>query len=191
MTLGSALSQSRLSNGGHVLAVFDCVDGHWKESITCSGHKSRRLTDDAVTTTPNVTLNATNLASLGFYTCYSDDSSRSYPVERMFTYLKDVSKKGSAGGRLYSMQALWQETKTTVEIGELYLSSNLLDEQKSKLNQQVTDAVKQGPTGMFPHLNLVEVNNVCDGGNDLLAALRAYAAEYVRVTALASSVVLV
>jgi hypothetical protein len=190
MTLGSALSYSKLANGGHVLAVFDCVDDNWVESNTCSGHRNRRLAEKDQEPTSNVsTLKGNSFP--GFYGCWTDDNTHSYPVDRIFNYLKDVSKRGSRGGRLYSMQALWQETKTTVELGLLDLSSLLIDEKNSKLNQQVADAVKQGPGGMFPHINLLEVNNVCDGGKDLLAALREYAKEYAKTTSMASSLVFV
>jgi hypothetical protein len=190
MTLRSALNQSKLSNGGHVLAVFDCVDDNWVQTVTCSGRKDRRLAEKVQESNANVSMLKANSID-GFYTCYTNDDTHSFPVDRMFNYLKDVSKSGSNGGRLYSMQALWQETKTTVEIGELHFSSLLLDEKNSKLNQQVTDAVKQGPGGMFPHINLLEVNNVCDGGNDLLVALREYANEYAMTVSLATSSVFV
>ena len=77
-----------------------------------------------------------------------------------------------ADGRLYSHQALWQETDASVAIGVLHGSSLLEDERRSGLNAQLSERVADGSFDA-KRANLVEVNNVCDGGAALLAALRA------------------
>ena len=67
------------------------------------------------------------------------------------------------------MQALWEETAESVVLGTLKRSSLLADEVRSSLNAKLAAAVGAGRWGK---INLLEVNNVCDGGPELLAALR-------------------
>ena len=58
-------------------------------------------------------------------------------------------------------------------VSELHGSTLLSDESKSQLNTEVAARISNGAwTGT---LNFVEVNNVCDGGPALLAALRGLA----------------
>jgi len=106
------------------------------------------------------------------YTCYSDSSTRGLPVNRMNGYInKTVMAGPPADGRLYTIQALWQETVASVTVGELHGSTLLDDESRSALNQMVTNFVSNQVIET-KRLNMVEINNVCDGGADLLAALR-------------------
>merc|ERR1711862_720420 len=106
-------------------------------------------------------------------TCYKDSPTKKFPLERMFEMLDNVSKAGApSDGSPWAMQALWQETDASNAIGERFGSSVLNDENRSELNFQVTTAVK---SGRFPSINLLEVDNVCHGGPDLLKALRDHA----------------
>jgi len=148
-TLGDAIAQGKLQGGGHLLAITDpnALNQHYDPSQTCTGTKG-----------------------VSEYTCYTDSSSKAYPLNRMFGYLNATAAAlPPADGTLYAMQALWEESAETVAIGELHNSSLLLDEVKSNLNGLLLDAVKQKS---FKHLNFVEVNNVCDNGRELLEALR-------------------
>merc|ERR1711957_180854 len=167
MTLGQALELSRLPNGGHILAIQGCVYENWDASIACSGYEDE---DEEAKVYFGASVNATNKA---FYRCYSNSKGKDFPLARMFNYLDKISQVGPpSDGQPWAMQAIWQETVNSVAIGQLTGSSLLLDEKRSKLNRQLTDAVI---SGRFPHINLFEVNNVCDGGPELLAALRAHA----------------
>jgi hypothetical protein len=106
------------------------------------------------------------------YCCYQNCSTKAFPVNRMTSYIDSTAKAGPKDGRMYTIQALWQESASSVTVGELYASSLLLDEKRSGLNALVTERIKSKvmPTDK---LGMVEVNNVCDGGPALLAALRA------------------
>lgn len=182
LTMGQALDTGRLPGGGHALAIVDgCLEMNWNETLSCSGYgSSKARLGAAVGTRPQgadieeAVARAQGLARQGselrtYYTCYG--SSRDFPTARLFDYLDRTSVGGPpAAGGLWQMQALWQETKDSVEIGVLEVSSLLLDESKSGLNAQVTRAVA---AGRWKDINLLEVNNVCDGGPELLAALRA------------------
>lgn len=111
----------------------------------------------------------------GVYRCYDGDASADIPLGRMFAYLDGVSAgfpnstAGSGSGQLWQMQALWQETPASVVLGTLARSTLLQDEARSGLNAKVADAVS---AGRWRHINLLEVNNVCDGGPALFDALR-------------------
>jgi len=145
LTVGEAVSRSQLKGGGHVFALFGCVDEHYDSSIACSGTHE------------------------GTYTCYNNSKNKDYPFGRMLTYLEGVSNATvPTNGRLYELQALWQETTESVIIGELHGSSLMLDEAWSGLNQKLAIWVR---SNRLPHISMLEVNNVCDGGNDLLAAI--------------------
>lgn len=173
MTLGQALDASKLPGGGHIVAIFDCVDENYDPTVTCSGYSETGSVEQGL----QAKVNETGIYTT--YTCYLGSSTQDFPVTRMFNYLDGVSQAGPPStGKAWSMQALWQEDADSVEIGTLWDSDLLLDEQKSHLNSLVTSAVS---AGRFPNINLMEVNNVCDGGLDLLTALRATVSEEVVV----------
>ena len=116
-------------------------------------------------------INATTLESAGFYNCYDGSDTVEYPLGRMMAYLDGVSSAGpAADGAPAQHQALWEETVASVVLGTLARSSLVKDENWSKLNSLVTAAVQEG---RWKHINWLEVNDVCDGGEGLLAALKA------------------
>lgn len=114
-----------------------------------------------------------NLQALFTYSCWDSSSSKSTPIDQMTTYMEKVSQAGPSQGSvpMYQIQALWEESVASVVIGELHLSSLIEDEAKSKLNALTASYVN---ADRFPNLNYIEVNNVCDGGPELLAALSAF-----------------
>ena len=67
-------------------------------------------------------------------------------------------------------QALWQESAASVAVGASRNSSLLRDERESGLNAALASLVRAGR--WRGRLNLLEVNNICDGGPQLLAAMR-------------------
>ena len=90
----------------------------------------------------------------------------------MWKYVDGVVAGGPpADGQPYTVQCLWEETTNSVVVGELHGSTLLDDESRSGLNALVTARIRSGQIDTS-RLNLVEVNNVCDGGLELLAALR-------------------
>eukprot|EP00041_Stephanoeca_diplocostata_P033021 m.1078380 g.1078380 ORF g.1078380 m.1078380 type:complete len:320 (-) comp24253_c0_seq1:131-1090(-) len=141
LSYADALERSHLSGGGHVLAVVDCLISNYEPSIACSG------TDH------------------GDYTCYNDSKTKAFPLNRMLTYLEKIGQTPPATtGYLSSTQALWQESDESVVIGELHLSSLLLDESRSNLNEIVTGNVANNT---YRYINFLEMNDVCHGGQQL------------------------
>ena len=110
-----------------------------------------------------------SLIAVFTYSCWDDSSTKSTPVDQMTAYMDKITKEGSDGSTpFYQIQALWEESTASVVIGELHLSSLVNDEEKSKLNALMTSYIE---ADRFENLNYVEVNNVCDGGVELKAAL--------------------
>jgi hypothetical protein len=161
LTLPAAMQRGRLATGGAFLGITGaggssgvaCAEGNYDPSIACSGFGS------ADTATP---------AALT-YGCWQSDSTRQKPVGQMLAYLDSVDKQGLSATQFVQAQALWQESDDSVAIGTLRNSSLLVDEEKSGLNAMLTSEIRKG---RWPDLRMVEVNNVCDGGPALLAALR-------------------
>lgn len=106
----------------------------------------------------------------GVQCCWRTDKDRDVPVARMFKYLDGVSAGGLSDALFTQAQALWQEGTESVVIGTLRGSSLVIDEVKSGLNALIAGEVRKG---RWANLNFLEVNDVCDGGPELLAALRA------------------
>jgi len=162
LTLAAAAQRAVLPGGGLVLAVsMGCVSSHYQPEIACSGY-----------TTSGVANPPTEERLPSQYTCYSDSGSKQLPLQRMWSYLANVSAAGPpSDGTLYGHQALWQESDASVAVGALHGSSLLSDEERSTLNALLTSRVGSGAWDVS-RANLVEINNVCDGGPALLAALR-------------------
>ena len=68
------------------------------------------------------------------------------------------------------MWAHWQSTAESIAIGTLHNSSLLLDESRSNMNGWMAEAITKRT---FQHLNIVEVDNVCDNGIAIYNAIKA------------------
>eukprot|EP00466_Bigelowiella_natans_P004552 jgi/Bigna1/42626/e_gw1.66.33.1 len=97
--------------------------------------------------------------------CYGNKADEIFSA--FWNYMNRTTADLPAEGRLSMVQAHWQENADTVIAGTLLGSSLLKDEERSKTIREVTEKLVD-----FPHINLIEVNNVCDGGNELLMKLR-------------------
>ena len=93
-------------------------------------------------------------------------------LNRMYEYIANVTKRGPDSARsLSTVQALWEEDSASVAIGTLHGSSLLKDEIKSELNSILTQRIKDGIWNVS-QVGIIEVNNICDSGLDLLTAFR-------------------
>eukprot|EP01046_Picozoa_sp_COSAG06_P117883 COSAG06_NODE_64993_length_258_cov_0.641509_1_plen_86_part_11 len=86
----------------------------------------------------------------------------------MLKQLDGFISTGLSNSSFWQAQAIWQEGADSVVIGTLRNSSLLKDEAESQLNSELA---KQVRAGRWPQLNFLEVNNVCDGGPQLLQAI--------------------
>jgi hypothetical protein len=77
--------------------------------------------------------------------------------------------------------AHWQSDAESVVVGTLHRSSLLLDESRSGMNAWVIaklqESVNANGTQYFKNVNLVEVDNVCDGGLEMYKVLQQRAPE--------------
>ena len=71
---------------------------------------------------------------------------------------------------LSTLQVLWQETPASVIIGELHGSTLLDDESRSNLNHLFLERAESKMVNLSK-ANFVEINNVCNGGNEIKAFL--------------------
>jgi len=214
LTVGEARRISLLPTGGHLLAVIApatpggedaCSYSNYLPTNACSGVNesciSSLLTPQSsmldviavgkLISAHNSSLCDHNLESDKIYRCYDGDSTALFPINRMFEYLDNTSSSFSTpssaalNGQLWQMQALWQESSASVVLGTLARSSLIDDEARSSLNMKIAEAVSQG---RWKYINLLEVNNVCDGGLALANALSEWWASSGRNEALLSKI---
>lgn len=142
-----AYVQSRLRGGGHLMALFDCVDEEFDPKVNCYGKG---------------------------YSCYDSwpENSSSIPWETMENYIYNVTKRVPVSdGQLWMTQAHWQSSTVSVPLGILHNSTVLKDEERSSMNIWIAAQISEKK---LPFLNIVEVDNVCDHGLDIYNALLKY-----------------
>ena len=186
LTLGGTKMLAALPRGGALLGVTGatkhygtaCSVGNYDPTIACTSALSSALTGNRTVTPPGEenldradSSDAMTLSQSGSdgFGCWMTDPQRTIPVGRMLRYLDRVASMPLSPGSFTQSQALWQESVESVVIGTLRNSSLLLDEQNSRLNQLIRQQVL---ARRWPHMNLLEVNNVCDGGQELWSALK-------------------
>lgn len=153
LTYSDAVAMGKLGDGrGSVLALFDCVSENYDDTVNCYGS----VPGD----------------NRGKFVCYGDDadSRKDIPMYNMQQYLTNATgllERPSTG--LWMNQAHWQSTTESISLGLLHNSSVTLDEIRSGLNAQLAVMIRKGA---FPSLNLLELDEVCDGGADIRAALQ-------------------
>jgi len=146
MYFNSAMTEH---NNGHVLALFDCVKQEYDSTINCYNKE---------------------------YTCYDSwpKDTSNIPWEHMNSYALNTTATeyvASFGDSPWMVQTHWQSTAGSITSGTLHRSSLLIDEEKSKMNTWVLNNINNN---VFEQLNIVEVDNVCDGGLEIYKALQVY-----------------
>eukprot|EP00055_Hartaetosiga_balthica_P009770 m.39870 g.39870 ORF g.39870 m.39870 type:complete len:327 (+) comp6891_c0_seq1:15-995(+) len=156
LTYVQAQAMAAKSNKGMPLAIFGCVDEQYDPSIECY-----------LTTTQSSISNST---AEKVDVCY-EPASRLVPLTKFWSYLVESTSipLHTDDGMLWMAQAHWQYSVESVSIGLLHDSSILLDESKSKTNAMLVGNIT---SNAFKYANIVELDNVCDGGNKILTALR-------------------
>lgn len=141
LTYGDALNLSMLVNGGHLLALFDCTNEFYDDSINCYNAK---------------------------YTCYDSwpKGTSSIPFDNLSTYLLTTTKSNPtvSSPDTWMAQAHWQSTAGSVTLGTLHNSSIVQDERRSGINTWIN---KQVLNQAFIYLNYLELDEVCDQGNEI------------------------
>lgn len=147
LTINQATSLGKLENGGSLLGLYDCVNEEYDSTINCYGKD---------------------------FACYESwpNESIDIPWDKMNNYLNSVtSKVPTNDGKLWMTQAHWQSTALSITLGTLHNSSLLLDEERSKMNEYVTNQINNKA---YSYLNIIEVDNVCNYGVELFNAIDSY-----------------
>jgi len=195
MTVGEAIETGRLSGGGSIVATWGCVAQNYDKTIQCytsslegdlvaiqalrtAAEQDARLQPvlafaESKSSKEQGLMSNEALDNTSFFhstkgapraTCYGSDSSA---FDQLWDYM---TKTTSQAQSYFSMaQAHWQYSTSAIAQGVLHGSCILEDEASAEVNKKVADKIRAGE---FPYVNMLEVDNVCDGGPDLLAALR-------------------
>ena len=158
LTVASAMS---LSPSGPILAIGSCWNENYDPNVTCTGF----LKTQVGSINPNA-LNPNRLE----YTCYNDSSTKSFPFNRMLNYINMTLSSGSTKNTMFAVQVLWQETPASIIVSGLHKSNIILDETRSELNHIIATKIMNGEINIS-RINLLEINNVCDGGQALMQAI--------------------
>ena len=147
LTYAAAKEAGKLSSGGSIIAIDDCVDSNYDSTINCYGND---------------------------YVCYDSwpENTSDIPWDALKADLFEVTGTDPTVDNPTSMwmaQAHWQSTALSIALGTLHNSSLLLDESRAGVNSWVVDAINGG---QFKYLNYLEVDNVCDNGPAIYDALK-------------------
>jgi hypothetical protein len=158
LTLGSALQI------GSLLAVSGCVQENYDSSISCYGEGADEEPFE-LRQRPNYQPNSL------FDNCHGSNSQQFF--DALWDHVGKISDgRGKNQSDLWMAQAHWQYSASSIAQGTAMDSCILKDESEANVNSKLADKIV---AGQFPHINFLEVDNVCDSdqsGMKLFAALR-------------------
>lgn len=157
MTLQGALDKGKLAGGGNVLGLWgQCFQSNYDPTRSCRGYEYE---------TAGVSRK---------YLCWVNGTNREYAVDNIFEYLDETHATGPPDdGRLWQMQGLWQSGQQSVTLGTTYGASLMMDQYFSRINRMLFENLTVGRWGTqgVDGVNLLEVDDVCDQGNNIMLAL--------------------
>jgi hypothetical protein len=146
LTFAEAQQKGHLKAGGSLVSVLGCTTENYDPTLNCYGK--------------------------GFV-CY--DSWPEGTTDKAWNPFKNYMSNTTASDptaalpNLWMAQAHWQSDAWSVSAGTLHNSSILLDENRSGVNKWVEQSIRAGD---WKYMNLLELDNVCDNGVNVLDALR-------------------
>ena len=148
LTVEGAKQVGRIEDGGSLLAIAGCVNENYDEHVNCYGFMDKVLP----------------------YCCYGMRQETAW--DKFEAYLNNTAGQAStAVDNLWMLQSHWQSDAVSIPLGDLHRSSVLLDESRAGVNKWLAGKIRARALP-FETLSIVELDNVCDGGNDVLAALK-------------------
>jgi len=158
LTLGAALKI------GSLLAVDGCVQVNYNRTISCYKENAGEAGASSMGAAMGAAWDLID-------NCHGPNSERF--LDALWANLATVSDgRGENQSYLWMAQAHWQYSAWAYVQGTALGSCVLKDESGAGVNTKLAAKISAGE---FPHLNLLEVDNVCDGdgsGQKLFAALR-------------------
>lgn len=196
-TLAAAMEAAQLPGGGSAVALINCPLGPtntYDDRWSCTGffNLSTGLAFEAAVseclTSPSLPeLEACVEALWGIvdardhFSCYTvGGSNASVPFAQLLAWNQNVtavplpSAPGSRG-LLTSIMGCWAQSTQSTIFSALAGSSILLDEANSSFNANLVRWLEPGNAthpSLFPNINIVGSNNVCDHGLELVSVLR-------------------
>ena len=196
LTLGAAMAAAAMPGGGHALALLACPSAPvntYDDRLSCTGFFNvsegeafEAEVSDCLAAPSLPELLACVEALVGIadvpdhFACYTDGSGRneSVPFARLLAWNANATAAPppSAPGQrglLVSVQGCWAQNVQSTILSFLHDSSLLLDDTRSDFNAQALlawiDAGNATHAPPLRYLNLVGMNNVCDGAGPALA----------------------
>lgn len=196
-TLGAAMKAAALPRGGFAAATVNCPGSDtpnvYDDRLSCTGFinvtQGNTFEDEVskcLTKIAPAELYACLIVVLGVvdvpdhFDCYLGDKSSPVPFQRLRDHNAEICAvpPPSAPGQrgiLRSIMGCWAQNTQSTILSFLSSSSLLDDERRSNFNQMLAGWLAPGNATHAPllkYVNLVGANNVCDGGPQLVAALR-------------------
>jgi hypothetical protein len=197
-TLGAAMTASELVGGGHAVAVMNCPMSStptYNESLSCTGFKNITAGElfeteaMACIAKPSMSEGMACLqAILGIldigahFACYT--GIKGHDAQLPFSRLRDWLIASTSvpppvvpgqRGLLTSIQGCWAQNVQSTVFSFLHDSSLIGDEAQPHFNTWLAQLLAPGNAtvpSVLKYINLVGVNNVCNGGQQLLTTLR-------------------
>jgi len=177
LTMGEAMQQGKFSStAGSVVALVNCgVEENYDPSIKCYGDWTREQGESALAPAHATIRGAANATRpQDIFWCYGRGADKAF--DALWGYMSSLcdgaTPPHAADGQLWMAQAHWQTDTSSISQGVVHSSCILEDESNAGVNKKLAQRIQQGS---FKHINILEVDNVCDGGQELLQALRSRA----------------
>ncbi|CAK0825842.1 unnamed protein product [Prorocentrum cordatum] len=177
-TLGQALERGKLPGGGSVLWVNgkSRVQSNYEPDLGCYHLLDRRLVGaDGRNASGEDRRLAGVILNIPQLSCYGSDHDRAQAMESMWKYFDATvnPRESPAEGMLWNMQMHWQYDSVQIAEGVARSSCIMQENSWSNLNRLVAERIRG--LGESALLNLVEVDNICEHGQDIATALREHA----------------
>ena len=105
MTVEDAYNFAKLEGGGAILAVEECIEDNYDDTITCSGYPDESKHFELKESNVGILIDETSqgLPSSNSYNCFKYSKTRDFPFDRMNKYIKDTVAKGPPNNKLWQV----------------------------------------------------------------------------------------
>ncbi|CAK0881292.1 unnamed protein product [Prorocentrum cordatum] len=186
-TLEHALERGRLPGNGSVLwTTTKHVQDNFEQDLGCYHLLGRRLAGarGSNVSEDNRRLEGLSISFTGL-SCYGSDNDRATALEAMWRYFDaTVNPRSPPDDKLWNIQLHWQYDHGQIAEGVARSSCILQENSWSQLNRLVAERIRG--LDVLALLNLVEVDNICDYGQDIAVAMREHALRRAAPAGLAS-----
>ena len=145
LTYSQAQENGKLKEGGSLISVVGCTTENYDSTLNCYGKS---------------------------FVCYDSwpegTTDQAWDPFKSYMTTTTSSDPTTTSPNLWMAQAHWQSDAWSVSSGTLHNSTLLLDESRSGMNLWVEQTIQ---SGAWKYMNLLELDNVCDNGLNVMNAL--------------------